>query len=550
MKSPQSKEWLNAMKQEINDLKKQGTWSIVKRTNQKKITVKWVFKIKYNSKNEIIKYKARLVARGFQQIKGIDYETIFSPVARASTIRYVCALSAHYNLEMHHLDFKNAFVQSTLSELIYIEVPDGFSDLLPNENYCLKLEKSLYGLKQASYEWNKTISTFLISIKFVQSVSEPCLYYCINKNIIQIILLYVDDIIIASNSLDEMNFTKQKLRNNFEIEDLGKLKYYLSLQFEQDLKKKQIVIHQSTYSTNIAKEFNLLDANPKYSPGDISMKISKEDCPQSLEDKESMSKTPFQELIGKINYLTTNTRPDCCYSLSKLSRYMHNYGKNHWQAAKHLATYIKTTKDLGLVFNGSKPLDLIGYSDADWAGDKDKQCSTTGWVFTLGGTPISWLSKLQEVPALSTAEAEYIALSNATQEAIYLRKLLQEFNHFDVPSTIIYEDNNSAIQIAENSSHHSRTRHIATRHHFIRHYISIKDITLKPIPTQDNLADLFTKILPAPRHKLLTDKLLSVVAPITDLNEKRVRFLDLNHMESSFQNNTSVQSTDLRSPTS
>jgi hypothetical protein len=223
-----------------------------------------------------------------------------------------------------------------------------------------------------------------------------------------------------------------------------------------------------------------------------------------------MEAVPYREAVGSLMYLMVGTRPDIAYSVSVASRYLSNPGPKHWLGVKRIMRYLKGTIDYGLCFSFSEKVELVGFSDADWAGDLDSRKSTTGYVFTLSGGPVSWTSKRQNTVALSSTEAEYMAVTMTGREAVWLRTLLQQLGFTMSRPTLIHVDNQSCTALAQNPVHHQRTKHIDIQHHFVRELVSEKVIELKYVPTEENIADVFTKGLGKQRHHDLLTSLLSV----------------------------------------
>ena len=495
--------WLNAMNDEMESLVKNRTWSLVKKPEkQKLIACKWIFKIKDgDGQNEPPRYKARLVAKGFTQREGIDYNEIFSPVVKYKTIRIILALVTFYDLELEQLDVKTAFLYGDLDETIYMSQPEGFISKANPSHVCL-LKKSLYGLKQAPRQWYKRFDTFITSLGFCKSNYDSCFYF--NNNIVEksvYLLLYVDDMLIASKDMSRVRDLKQKLKSEFEMKDLGNAKKILGIEILRIRNEKRLCLNQSIYLLKLINRFNMKDCKSANVPLASNFILSAALSPRTIEETRYMENIPYSSAVGSVMYSMICTRPDLAQAISVLSRYMAKPGKGHWNAMKWLLRYISTTTSVGLIYDCANcDLDLIGYVDSDYAGDRDKRRSTSSYFFTFAGCCVSWKSQLQSVVALSTTEAEYIAVTESIKEAIWLQGLLSEINVFKGKS-LIYTDSQSALHLCKNPIFHERTKHIEVKYHFIRDQISDGVVEVDKISTEDNPADMGTKVVPYSKLK-------------------------------------------------
>jgi hypothetical protein len=499
------------MEDEMCSLLKNNTWVLVKNPQgQKLIDCKWIFKIKEGEGGDKnVRYKARLVAKGFTQKEGVDYTEIFSPVVKYTTIRCLLALVAHFNWELDQLDVKTAFLYGDLEEEIYMKQPVGFEKGNSEKVVCL-LKKSLYGLKQAPRQWYKRFDSFVLKLGFQRSNYDTCLYCRGNggKNSLYLVL-YVDNMLLASYDKSEIDFIKQKLKSEFEMKDLGAAKKILGIQIYRDKDKNMLFLNHHDYVIKILRKFNMFDCKPVTLPLANHFKLSSDFCPKTDEEFDRMSKIPYANVIGSVMYLMVCTRPDLAFSISILSRFMSNPGEEHWNALKWLLRYLKGTSNFGLMFKMNKEgVTLKGFTDSDFAGDRDNRKSTSSYFFTLCGTVISWKSQLQKIVALSSTEAEYIAASDAFKEGIWLSGLLKELGFVD-ENAILYSDNQSAIHLSKNPMFHDRTKHIDIRYHFIRDIISKGIMTIGKVATQFNPSDMGTKIIPLNKFQNCL-KLLSI----------------------------------------
>ena len=437
--------------------------------------------------SSVERYKARLVAQGFTQKPGLDYDETFCPVVRFESLRTLAAMAVQDGLILHQMDVTSAFLNGTLSEEVYMKQPEGFIEK-GKENLVCKLKHNIYGLKQSPRCWNATLDRQLRHMGFIQSTSDPCIYTA-SEGEAFIIGVYVDDIILAGKSEKKMADIKKALSDKFEMKDLGELHYFLGVKVIQDRKKGNIWIGQPVYTKNILQKFGMENAKPISTPVAVNTKLT-----LKTEDSEYFDKETYQSAVGSLLYLSTRTRPDITFAVNNIARFSSNPTTQHWTAVKRIFRYLKGTIHLGLLYerNGLKKL-IIGYSDADWGGDCNDHKSTSGYLFLVGGTAVSWRSNKQTCVALSTAEAEYMALASAAQEAVWMRQLSKDMKTDVCEPTVIFEDNQSAICMAKNPQLHGRAKHIGIKYHFIREQVSNNTIKLRYCRTEDMIADIFTK---------------------------------------------------------
>ncbi|KAJ4711603.1 Retrovirus-related Pol polyprotein from transposon TNT 1-94 [Melia azedarach] len=501
----ESTQWLAAMGDEMESLHKNQTWELTKRPRDRKIiTCKWVYKKKEGETSvEGIKYKARVVARGFTQREGVDYNEIFSPVVRHTSIRVLLAIVAHQDLELEQLDVKTTFLHGELEEEIYMTQPDGFQ-VPGKEDYVCKLKKSLYGLKQSPRQWYKRFDSYMIEIGYTRSSYDCCIYYskATNGSLIYLVLS-VDDMLIAAENKSDVQKLKDLLSIEFEMKDLGAARKILGMEIYRDRSKKKLFLSQKGYIQKILSRFGMSTAKPIDTPSAANAHLSVAFAPKSVEEKEYMSRVPYTSAVGSLMYAMVCTRPDLAQSVSVVSRFMGEPGKEHWQAVKRIFRYLKGTFDVGLIYRGDTQCLVTGFSDSDYAGDVDSRRSMTGYVFTLGSSVVSWKATLQPTVTLSTTEAEYMALTEAAKEGIWLKGLVSDLGlHHD--QAIVYCDSLSAICLAKDQVHHERTKHIDVRYHFLR---SEKRIKVNKVGTADNPADMFTKPVPHSKFQHCLDLL-------------------------------------------
>ncbi|KAL0444267.1 UNVERIFIED_CONTAM: Retrovirus-related Pol polyprotein from transposon TNT 1-94 [Sesamum latifolium] len=349
------------MKEEISSLMKNKTWTLVPKPKDTSIVdCRWLFKIK--QENESTRYKARLVAKGFTQKQGIDFTEIFSPVVKYTTVRIILALTAHFNWELKQMDVRTTFLHGDLDETIYMSQPDGFiSDIHP-DHVCL-LKKSLYGLKQSPRQWNKKFDLFMQSLKFQRSAFDPCLYFKYYSDVPVFLVLYVDDMLIASSSITLIVKLQNNLSKNFEMKNLGDAKKILGMTIERNRKTSTISLNQKSYVKNVVEKFSMTTAKPTSVPLAAHFQLCKNQSPNSETEKERMKNIPYSNGIRSVMYLMVSTRPDIAYVVSCLSRFMSNAGMPHWEALKWLLRYLNGSMDIGIIFSKlSDDVKLVGLS--------------------------------------------------------------------------------------------------------------------------------------------------------------------------------------------
>lgn len=490
---PEKEKWQQAMSDELQAFKENQAWEFVDRKEADRVVqCKWVFKKKLDNDNRV-RYRARLVAKGYTQQQGVDFKETYSPVLRYSTLRLLFAISAKLNFEITHLDVVTAFLNGFLNENVFMQAPPSLNC---ESNYVLKLKKAIYGLKQSARAWNSRINDCLIEIGYVQSKSEPCIYSKKCKKEQTIIAIFVDDFFIFSNSQDMTNDLKKRLMSKFKIKDLGQLKRCLGMRVKI-YENKCISIDQEQFVKQILKKFYMNDCNTKDTPMECNLKLKKAECV----DK----KFPYQQLIGSLMYLSVLTRPDISYSVSYLSQFNNCFSSIHWHHAKRILKYLQKTKSYGLIFT-KDDCNLEGFVDADWASSTVDRKSYTGFCFKLSGCVVSYECKKQQTVALSSTEAEYMAIAEACKEAVYLKGLLSEIVNCNY-TIIIYNDNQGAQKLTENRLYHKRTKHIDVRHHFVREAVSNKLVKIVYLSTSEMPADLLTKSLSCAKHNYFVKKL-------------------------------------------
>ena len=392
----------------------------------KTIGCKWVFKKKTDMDGKVHTYEARLVAKGFKQTHGIDYDETFSPVAMVKSIRILIAIAAHHDYEIWQMDVKTVLFNGNLLEDVYMTQPEGFVQPKNSGKVC-KLQRSIYGLKQASRSWNLRFDELVKGFGFVKNEDEPCVYNKISGSAIVFLVLYVEDILLIGNDIPTLQSVKSWLGKCFSMKDLGEAAYILGIKIYRDRSKRLICLSQSAYIDKVLKWFSMQDSKRGYLPMSHGINLSKFKCPNTKDERERMSKIPYASAIGSIMYATLCTRPDVSYVLSITSRYQSVPGESHWTVVKNILKYLRRYKDMFLVHGGLED-DLVvnGYTDASFQSDKVDFRSGSGYVFCLNGGAVSWKSSKQSTVADSTTEVEYIAASDVAKEAIWIKEFITD----------------------------------------------------------------------------------------------------------------------------
>jgi transposase InsO family protein len=502
MKSTDASKWEKAMQEEYASLTAKGTWELSPLPHDRtSVGCKWVFCTKRDASGNIVRYKARLVAKGYSQVEGVDFNETFAPVAKFCTIRCMAAIGAAMDLEMHQMDVITAFLNPWLEEVIYMDQPKGFVQK-GREHLKCKLKKAIYGLRQSGRAWYMDVDALFAREGYTRSHADHSLYIKQTSAYLVIVVVYVDDLIIMTNTIDKMVEVKAMLKSQYDMSDLGELHYCLGVEFTRQRATRTITMSQSKYIEGVLKRFNMEGCKSVGTPLDVKEKMPKLTDEEYEGVKAEMQDVPYKAAVGSLMYVMVATRPDLAFAMSVVSQHMAKCGPKHWAAVKRVMRYLQGSLDAKLVLGG-KSLALVGFCDADWAGDATDRRSTTGYVFMLGGGAISWNSKKQPTIALSTTEAEYMAISQCTREAIWLRQLMSDVGLEQKKATLIMCDNQGAIALMKNPIHHSRSKHIDIQHHFIREKVEVEVIEMKYISTEHMVADVLTKALAKPRHEVL-----------------------------------------------
>jgi hypothetical protein len=553
-KRADSARWTEAEEKEMKGLTNQGVFAWARRSDvppyAKILTTRYVYDFKTNENMEILKYKARLVVRGFEQRPGMEFGETFSATVRATSIRLVLALAAHERMTLHQFDVEQAFLTASVGdEKIFCYPPPGQG----RPGHIWILRKALYGLKQASClfqkHFSKILQTKLGMVRLMEDASIYMLRRKADKNgksEILIACVYVDDIMVAYRGANILEFFSKTLSGEIGIKDMGPLKYCLGMLVEQDQQTYSVSVTQTGFIQDLLDRTGLGgdDARTRKTPAPVGERLLQSDSPTTEVDKQEMTEHPYntyRSIVGSLMYLTGATRPDIGFAVNQLARYVANPGKRHWLFLVHLLRYLAGTKGLGVHYCGNsvqgviledekkrgfwtadcKPQsqlisesfrnNVIAFADADFATDVDTRRSVSGWVTFMNGGPLSWRVKRQSAVATSTAESELYSLGDCAKEVRWLQKLMAELGHpqpVRVPGrggataeptakknrgSVIFEDNMSCILISQNAVFHQRTKHIDTMWQFVLQYVEEGYLCITHVPTGDQVADVLTK---------------------------------------------------------
>ena len=411
--------WRQAMKEEMSSIEQNRTWKLVNLPHgHRPIGLKWVFKVKRDEVGAIVKHKARLVAKGYVQQEGVDFDEVFAPVARMESIRMLLAVAAREGWLVHHMDVKSAFLNGELKEEVYVRQPPGFV-AAGHEGKVLKLEKALYGLRQAPRAWNMKLDGSLRKLGFKRCVSEHDMYTRGSGKTRVVVGIYVDDLIITGANSEDISAFKEEMHRLFRMSDLGLLSYYLGIEVKQG--RNAITLGQVAYAKKLLEKAGLASCKPCSTPMEVRLKLSTKSTTPEVDA------TMYRSLVGSLRYLV-HTRPDIAFAVGYVSRFMEKPRQEHLVAVKHLLRYIAGTTEYGLVYPklSSGDNNLIGYSDSDMGGDIDERKCTAGVLFFLGEMPVTWQSQKQKAVALSTCEAEYMVGAAGACQAVWLVQLLSD----------------------------------------------------------------------------------------------------------------------------
>eukprot|EP00253_Pinus_taeda_P009653 PITA_09653 len=375
------------MVDEMASFHKNEAWDLVEfLAGRKPIGNKWVFNKKTNVEGKVEKYTPQLVAK-------------------------------------EHMDVKATFLHGDLEEEIYMKKPEGFV-VKGKKELVRKLKKSLYGLKRSPWMWYHKFDSFIRGLGFTRRKEYHCVYFKLIGDDVIYLVLYVDDMLLVGSDKEIIQDLKTHLSPKFDMKYLGAANYILGMEIKRGQTKRKLWLNQRKYVETILQRFNMHDSKPVKVLIPVRVKLSAKQCPKTQEEEEDMPYVPYASAASYLMYAMVCTKPYIIHAVGVLSRFMSKQGKEHWTTMKWVFRYLCGNSDYGLCYQGrprlNRVLDIHGFVDADWAGDLDQRRSTSGYVFNLCRSAVSWMSKKQSVVALSTTEAEYMAATHASKEADWL----------------------------------------------------------------------------------------------------------------------------------
>ncbi|KAJ9520572.1 hypothetical protein QJQ45_007425 [Haematococcus lacustris] len=489
---PQSEQWSLAADEEMQSLLSYGTWELVELPEGcRPLDNRWVSSVKRDGRGSIVRFKARLVVKGFLQREGIDFHELHAPVSKHATVRALLAVAAAEDMELEHLDVKTAFLNGKLEEVIYMHQSAGYED---GSGRVCRLHRALYGLRQAPRAWHARLKEELEQLGFTASAADSCLFTMMRGSSKVLLAVYVDDCLLAVSKGDmgTLEWVKQQLAAVFDIHQLGPVEQFLGMRISRDRAARQLVLSQEQYALSVVDRYGLADSRPRAVPLSTAEQLQREGVQQQSEGGHS-----FAEVIGSLQHLAVVSRPDIAHAVGVLAKFMSAPTKEHWRVLRGVLRYVADTAAMGLMYGASAG--LVGFCDADFAGDTDTRRSTTGHVFMLHGGAVSWSSRRQPTVAASTTESEYMACSAAGKEGLWLRGVLADLSLGSAvvqPVTIMC-DNEAALTLVKHPIASARSKHIDVLHHFVRERVARGELVFKFCGSAANVADVFTKALPS-----------------------------------------------------
>ncbi|CAI5960026.1 unnamed protein product [Closterium sp. NIES-65] len=512
---PDREKWLVSRDAEYQSLLENGTWELVVLPEGKKaVQCKWVLRIKTDDKGQVTIYKSRLVAKGFMQKEKRDFNEIFAPTAKPPTLRVLLADATVSGKFIIQKDISTAFLNGILEEDVYMTQPPGYED---GTGTVCKLKKSIYGLKQAPRCWYQKLAAVLEEMGFRTSSCDESLFLKGEGEKLVLFLVYVDDILLFSSSMKEIQKVQQQLMENFKCKNLGEVKYYLGMHVERDLDHRWLKLHQEKFIKELGEKYGIENERKVATPLPAEFKLVKAAEDEGVEAEEQQQ---FQSLVGSLLYAAVHTRPDISFSVGQLARVVQNPSEEQVDAAERVVKYLNSHPSIGVQYSasaqvkqkgvevlkekgerlGEGKLFLTCFTDATWASEKEDSSSVGGYICVVGGGPVSWRSKKQTETALSSVESEYMAMFHGVKEVIWLRRLLEEIGQEQKVATPLFCDSKGALGMARNAVLHGLNKHMRIKWHWLRK--EVKRGTVNPIyiKTHQQPADFLTKRLADEPH--------------------------------------------------
>ncbi|CAI7868074.1 unnamed protein product [Closterium sp. NIES-53] len=507
LSGPDAEKWKLSVKEEYDSLLENETWELCELPPGKKaISSKLIFRHKYGPDGELTRYKSRLVAKGFQQTKGKDFDKIFAPVGKGTTLRVMLGMAANHGWRIKQMDIITAFLNGIILEELYMLQLEGLDD---GSGRVCRLKKAIYGLKQAPRVWYHKLEETLLAGGFKKSECDHSLFLLQEKEQFLMLLVYVDDILLFSKSSAMIERVEEMLEMQFKCSKMGDVKYYLGMHVERDLDKGVLRLHQRKYCEGLAEKYGLQDGGKPATP--LPSRFTVEPCADEEVVGESDRKL-FHSMVGALNYAANHTRPDIAFATSRLASVVSRPSHEQLEAAKRLVRYVSATAAVGLEYSavrqrlqrgaadlGKGEMLLTCYTDASFNSVKADGTSIGGYVCLFGGDAVSWRSKKQNEVGQSSCETEYMALHHGAKEVVWMRRLLEEIGVCQKEPTVILCDNELAVKLAKNACLHGLTKHMRPKWHWVRRLLD-KEVRLEIVKTHQQAADILTKRLAESEH--------------------------------------------------
>uniref|UniRef100_A0ABD2WAX0 Reverse transcriptase Ty1/copia-type domain-containing protein n=1 Tax=Trichogramma kaykai TaxID=54128 RepID=A0ABD2WAX0_9HYME len=544
IQSEERERWITAIQEELKSIIDNEVWTIIdkpaRNLNRQKLNLidsKWVFKKKIDEKG-MEKFKARLVIRGFKDKNSYKLKETYAPVSRLSTIRTALAVINKLDLDAVQLDVKTAFLNGNLEDEIYMEIPDRLEIEGNNRSKVCKLQRTIYGLKTSPKIWNQRFTAEVEKLGLEKDLHEPCLFTWRKKGKVALLILYVYDIILASNCKQKLQEIKNTLCNTFEMKDLEEPSRYLGMEITRDRENRVMKLTQVEYTNKVLERFRMDESKAQNTPmvtrqvktREIKSKASPIESKQVESIKIIIEKIPYREAIGSLMYLATMTRPDIAYAVNYLSRKQVSPSEDDWKEVKRIFRYLQGTKEIGLMYRGTVD-NLTNHTDSSFRDHLDST-STSGYVIKFFGDPVAWRSHKQTLVTLSTCQAEYLAMSEVTQELISLDKSIRDMLGETKLPAKIWCDNRSTIDCTQMDGCHKlknfddpieriidrliereisgKKKDMADTHgYYVKSCAMEGKLIIEWVNTIENEADIMTKLLPAQSHEYLRDKIMN-----------------------------------------
>lgn len=513
--------WKAAMDKEIMSLRNNNTWLLVERpTDRDIVSCRWVYQSKQDL-NGIPVFKARLVARGFTQQPGIDYEESYAPVTRYESLRLLLALAAQFKWQIRQFDVSTAFLNAPIDRDIFIDQPEGYSD---GSNRVCKLIKAIYGLIQSPRLWHETFAKALIELGFIQVENDQCIFILDKGSDRLILISYVDDGLLLSSNLLMIEECLTQLKTYFKLTVNDRTDEFKFIGLDIIIDDNYITLSARKKIDELLTKHNLVEANTHQTPMEVGASFDAPSDESNESQVDPSLETPFRQIIGSLNFIANTVRPDICYSVNRLAQFSSKPSATTFKAAKRVVRYLKATRDLVLQYGAHENLKITCYSDASFAEDKTSRRSCSGSLTLLNDGLICWFSRKQKCISLSTFEAEFYAVSEATKDVMWLKKLLEELDvTYSTPIDLLC-DNTATIANITNRSYHNSTKHVDYRTKFTREKVMEGWLSLSHVPSNDQLADFCTKPLPKDKHVDLVSRVMIDRSPPPEGSRRMASF--------------------------